>query len=264
MVEVEKERGKKPKKASEKKSTKEWKDGQKKAILQQDDHSGHRLRLMRKIEDESICPHELLELLLFYAIPRQNTNPLAHRLLAEFGSVYNILSASVAQLVRVNGIGERTATFLVKIGKLVNLVNEQEQSTFPAVFERESFLPYAKREYSRLPYEVLDMFFLDAENVVLRRRRFSTANAKNVFLKIDELSEELVKDNVSGLVIVHNHPSGNVKPSAKDDLTTKKCQSLCNMHNVLLCEHIICGESGVYSYYGCGRLAELSRECSLD
>ena len=229
-----------------------------------DAHSGHRLRLMGKLDDGSLCSHELLELLLFYAIPRQNTNPLAHRLIAEFGSVYNVLSASAKQLATVEGIGERTAAFLSGIGRIIRLVGEQEQSTFPAKFEHETFLPFCKREYGKLPYEVLDIYFLDSENTILRRRRFSTSSTHNVQLKTDELREELAKDNVSGIVVVHNHPSGNPKPSPKDDETTKKCQAVCGVNNVLLCDHIISASTGVFSYYGGGKLKELSYKWAFD
>ncbi len=229
-----------------------------------DDHSGHRRRLMEKLDDGSLCPHELLELLLFYAIPRQNTNPLAHRLIAEFGSIYNALSASAKQLEQVEGVGERTAAFLSGIGRIIRLVGEQEQSTFPAKFEYEAFLPFCKREYGKLPYEVLDVYFLDAENTILRRRRFSTSSTHNVQLKTDELSEEIAKDNVSGIVVVHNHPSGNPKPSPKDDEMTKKCQAVCSINNVLLCDHIISASTGVFSYYGGGKLKELSYHWAFD
>ena len=229
-----------------------------------EDHSGHRRRLMGKLDEGTLCSHELLELLLFYAIPRQNTNPLAHRLIAEFGSVYNALSASAKQLATVEGVGERTAAFLSGIGKMVRLVSEQEQSTFPAKFEYESFLPFCKREYGKLPYEVLDVYFLDAESNVLRRKRFSTSSMHNVQFKTDELSEELAKDNVSGIVVVHNHPSGNPKPSEKDDETTKMCQAVCGVNNVLLCDHIISASTGVFSYYGGGKLKEMGYRWSFD
>lgn len=228
------------------------------------EHSGHRQRLMNKLDDDSLCPHELLEMLLFFAIPRQNTNPLAHRLLAEFGSLYNVLSASVEQLTSVKGIGGNTAAFLSCVGKLTQIVGEQEQATFPPVFDTGTFYPFVKRTYQNLPYEVLDAFFLDPAGYIFRKRRFSTAQANNVQLKIEELNEALIKDSPSGVVLVHNHPSGNASPSEMDDVTTRKMQAVCSMQNVLFCDHIICGKSGLFSYYASGRIQEISKNCAFE
>ena len=85
-------------------------------------HDGHRKRLMEKLDSGTLLTHEDLEMLLFYAIPRRNTNGLAHKLLKEFGSLRAIFSASVESLCKVEGVGLQTAAFLSLIGKLCERV----------------------------------------------------------------------------------------------------------------------------------------------
>ena len=124
-------------------------------------HAGHRQRMFVKLRKGELCEHELLEVLLFYAIPQKNTNEIAHKLLFEFGSLRAVLEADAARLEVVEGIGKRAADFLECVGRLSRLCWTETKNKFPRVFEKNSFKAYMRSEYEKLDKEVFDVYLLD-------------------------------------------------------------------------------------------------------
>ena len=229
------------------------------------EHGGHRERMIEKLsQNAALTPHEYLEILLFSALPRIDTRPLAHRLLQELGDLSGVLTASVERLQKTEGIGKQTAAYIHTVGKLIEQFESVKEQTLPAYFEPFHFLAFVKNEYAEIPYEVLDAYLLNSDNQIVSRRRFSVENVSNVRLRTDEFIECLMEHRPSGVVLVHNHPSGEPNPSAMDELTTKKCQAVCSMHNVLFCEHVIFCKEGAFSYYISGRMQELSKAYALE
>lgn len=217
-------------------------------------HDGHRERLLSKLGGRQLCEHEYLEILLYSALPRRNTNDLAHRLLAEFGSLRNVFSAKIERLMTVDGIGKRAAQHLYCIGEVMRYYYGENTADLPQAYHHEQFLSYVKAEYANVFIEVLDFYFIDSEGEVFKRLSFPSENPFSVEFDPTELVHNLLKANTSGVVIVHTHPSGEANPSHVDDETTGRCQRLCTLHNVLLCDHIIYSPTGLYSYYRSGRL----------
>ncbi|MBS5023490.1 MAG: hypothetical protein KH054_10090 [Firmicutes bacterium] len=125
------------------------------------EHDGHRHRIIEKLDSGNLCEHEILEILLFNAIPRRNTNELAHRLLAAFGSVRGIFSATVAQLKTVDGVGENVAAYLRCVGKFYEVYRAADEERFPKKFEAESFMAFVKENYAPADKEVLDFYLID-------------------------------------------------------------------------------------------------------
>ncbi len=228
------------------------------------EHDGHRSRIIQKLDSGVLLEHEQLEVLLFNALPRRNTNDLAHRLLSAFGTIENIFSASVEQLQKVDGIGASVASYLFCIGKFLQLYRDVDKCNYPPKFTTQSFIPFVKREYSGIHHEVLDVYFLDSDSCVVFRQRFRGNSAVHMTIDIEELSKEIIEQQAAGIVMVHNHPFGKATPSGADDTSTRKAQLICNFHNVLLCDHIIFAPEGVFSYYMSGRLQEISENYSLE
>lgn len=230
-----------------------------------EDHSGHRQRLIDRFDKETLCEHEYLEMLLFNAVPRMNTNGLAHRLLARFGSIRAIFHAPIKTLCSVEGVGKNVASFLACVGKFYEAYNRGETSGefYPVRYDKEGFLVFIKREYARLPYEKLDLFFLDGEANVIGRSCYSLEDKHHVTLEPEQLLEMLATESPSGLIIAHNHPRGKCAPSPRDDDTTKMFQDFCRLHNVLLCDHFIYAADGVYSYYESGKLERFAQESRI-
>lgn len=226
-------------------------------------HDGHRQRLMKKLDSNTLLPHEELEMLLFYVLPRRDTNGLAHALLESFGSLRAVFDASVEQLCRVDGIGLQAASFLSLMGKVARRIGELPTCTYEGRFENLRFITFARTEYANEKHEVADVYLLKKGGEILRRQRFSGERIFSVEVLPSEMAQLLVDEQAAGIVLVHNHPCGNAVPSQADDDATRRCQLLCSCHNVLFCDHLICASDGVYSYYLSGRLKKISETFSL-
>ncbi len=220
-------------------------------------HEGHRKRLVNKLPSGTLEVHELLELLFFYAIPRKDTNALAHRAIESFGGLNNLFSADLEQMQQVDGIGPNTAALVMCVQQLHEKLALAEKNAYPKKYEYQNFLKYAKTEYGDLKQEVFDVYLLKADQSIQFRKRFSSDNVNSVKINPSDFSKLLATNRPAGVILVHNHPSGSAEPSAKDDQTTKDCQTLCRIHNAMLCEHIVCAPTGEFSYYHSGRLTQL-------
>ena len=228
-------------------------------------HDGHRKRIIQKIESNALLPHEFLEILLFNGVPRRNTNDLAHRLLAEFGSIPGVFAASMEQLQRVDGVGESLAAYIRVIGLCYTQYSQvAKESPYPKTFNRDSFLPFVKKEYCNLTREVLDVYLLGEDGLIVARKRFSEERFFDVELPPEELTKLFMEYSPSGIVLVHNHPFGEATPSKTDDRMTQQCQLICSTQNVLLCDHIIYAPNGLHSYYLSGEMQRISQRYSLD
>lgn len=214
-------------------------------------HGGHRKRIYERVKNADLCMHEYLELLLFSALPRRNTNDLAHLLLSEFGDIWGVLSAPVEQLCRVDGIGESVACFIRTIGVVVEGLLKKQERLYPTHFNMETFPTFMQKEYSTLGCEVLDVYILDSEGKIYGRKRCSSLREKRVEVQLQWFMNVLLDFNPAGVILVHNHPHGDATPSQSDDCTTEECRSLCEKNGVVFCDHMIYSNLGIYSY-NCG------------
>ena len=226
-------------------------------------HDGHRARMYQKIEADNFSEHEWLEVLLYPTLPRRDTNAIAHRLLLRFGTAAEMFRASMEELQTVEGVGVAVAAHIKCIGHFIQQ-KPIERPMFSDTFTSEKFLPYVKKVYKPIPYEVIDVYLLDGYSHVIACRGFSAENLYEVKVVPEEIASFLLTKEASGVVVVHNHPCGIAKPSPKDDVMTKNMQMLCSMHNRLLCDHIIYAPDGVYSYYMSGRLSAISQHFSIN
>lgn len=226
-------------------------------------HDGHRARMRQKAEKGELEEHEWLEVLLFNAIPRRNTNEIAHALLLRFGSIQRVFSARTEDLLSVDGVGESVATYLRTVGCFYEKFREKEEKRYYGKFEHNAFLSFVNDSYYGIEVEVLDLYLLNGEGLVVDKKRFSVEQLYSVKVIPEELTSFLLQREGSGVVMVHNHPRGDACPSAADDAMTKNCQLLCSMHNRLLCDHVIYAPNGVYSYYLSERMQGISRRYSV-
>ena len=228
-------------------------------------HDGHRQRLLKKIGEENLLEHELVEMLLFYVFKRRNTNDLAHRLLAKFGNIHRILSASMEELQSVEGIGKQAAQFLWLLGRCQKERAQEskvEEGLIMDKYDASVFVEYVRGEYDRLTEEVLDFYLLDWRGDISFRRRFQ-GNRLSVWVDPSVITQMLLDNSPSGIIAVHNHPSGSIKPSQKDDEMTRICQLICSSLNVMFCDHVIVAKGGMYSYYSAGEMQRISKKYSV-
>ena len=221
-------------------------------------HEGHRQRMLERLEkaEGSLQEHELLEILLFNAIPRKNTNELAHRLLSAFGSVRAVLQAGMKELSAIPGVGESTAAYLRIIGLFYERADLKAPEP-PAAFSFAAFRPYLAERFKDVKEEYVELYSLDARDCVKCVRRFSSEKPFRAAVEPKEISRFLVETKPAAMVAVHNHVEGPATPSREDDDFTAQLEILCSMHNVALRDHIICSPEGAFSYFFSGKLNEL-------
>lgn len=228
------------------------------------EHDGHRQRIIQKLNSGMLLEHELLEVFLFNALPRVNTNDLAHRLLAEFGTIDGVFAAKMEDLEKIKGVGRSAAAYICCAGKIFSQYYDVKMADlYPQKFESKEFLPYVKKAYKNLTREVLDVYLLDEDCWIIGKRRFGSVNYFNAEMHPEELTKLFVEFEPSGIVLVHNHPYGEAEISDTDDYTTRQIQLICSTQNILLCDHIIYAKNGLYSYYLGGKLKEIAADYSL-
>ncbi len=226
-------------------------------------HEGHRQRMLQRLEHaEGLQDHELLEILLFNAIPRKNTNPIAHALLTAFPSLDEVFQADYSELLNVEGVGPETAAYLRCIGILRERIRS-DRDRVPTVFSAGKFSEYLRGRFASLREEVIEIFSIDAQQRVHSSKRFTLSLSDRAAVEPEEINAFLTSRKPAGIVLAHNHPTGPALPSAEDDKFTAQMQVICSMNKIRLYDHIIVGREGTYSYFLVGRMEEIRRKFNL-
>ncbi|MBP5307954.1 MAG: hypothetical protein J6Z34_02345 [Clostridia bacterium] len=217
-------------------------------------HEGHRSRLYSKIlkEDSSVTETEALELLLCLSVPRADVRPVAVKLLEYYGSIKGIISAPPESLLGMKGVGQKTAAFFKVFGKIVESYSPSanEEKT-PNVYNTVSFF---KEYFKDAEVEQLVIALLGKNGEMIRKFVYTDYNRAEISVNVKEIAGEIARTSPHSAVMAHNHFSGNVHPSAADDLTTKRLALVMNVQGVILYDHLIfCGDE-YFSYHISGRL----------
>ena len=227
-------------------------------------HEGHRERLREKLisSPNTLNPHEVLEILLFYAIPRKNTNEIAHQLLDMFdGSLRNVLQADMELLKSVKGVGENTAYFLKTMSKILDLISIDE----PTKMRKKITCPMdtlqvVKPLFDNVIKELFILLYLNQDNEVIGKTILSSNSRDYVNLDLQELNRLILIHKPSSIIIAHNHLSGSLQPSKEDDDVTRRFAILLNVAGVNLFDHFIFANGKFYSYNLEGELQKFKKE----
>lgn len=183
-------------------------------------HNGHRKRLSEKIKRngfESLEPHERLEYLLFFAIPRKNTNEIAHDLLERFVTVAGVLKADESELMKVEGVGPQTAGFLKTLPVLLGIVEREMMTEQALVFDNyETIEGFVKTYFYGKLSEAVYIFCLDAAYRLISCTRLSEGWLNDVLFHPAQAVRQALSDNAGAVIIAHNHPCGTLNPSYED------------------------------------------------
>ena len=214
-------------------------------------HSGHRKRLRETYTEQgpdSMHDHQLLELLLTYAIPRRDTNPLAHALLGRdgFGSLGELFAADIHEIMKIEGVGESTAVLLSLVGSLGSRTADGR------VKGRRLNTPHAAMEYCKsLPFkgnnESMYVISMDKAHRVLHADRVSTGTPGEVTMYPRTVVEIAIRRGAQNVMLCHNHPSGELRPSREDLNTTSLIIGALTPIGIVLNDHIIVGGGRAYS-----------------
>ena len=208
-------------------------------------HQNHRERVLEKFCRfglDVFSDHEVLELLLFFAIPRVDTNPTAHRLLERFGSLHAVLEAPVEQLCEVQGIGPRSAD-LLKLSFAMcaryqqDLAKSERHSDKLNSYEKigEYFVPQFAGEQE----EVLLAAYLDGAGRVIKCEEIARGGHKQVTMDAYKIARTALLCGASGIVLAHNHPDGTAVPSEADMLATRRLEQTIAGLGLQLVDHCV-------------------------
>ena len=205
-------------------------------------HAHHRQRLRDQFIRNglsSFTPHQMLELLLFYAIPRQDTNPLAHRLLNTFGSIDAVFNASYEQLCAVPGISHNTAVFLM-------LQRQMFQQYYRAIFAERKRLNSTQDaaelivpRFMMMQQENVFLVCLDGQCRVLHAGFLSEGSPVSVNISMREIFSQALAHHAVAVILAHNHPNSFALPSHDDIETTEKLFALLASAEITLLDHLI-------------------------
>ncbi len=212
-------------------------------------HVGHRERLCsRFIESglDTFSDINVLEMLLFYAIPRKDTVPLAKELLSRFGSLSAVFDAPIDELLTVPGIGERTATLIKFIPALSGEYYISRNKDSATVLCRHEAVDVLRPFYTDFSAEFAVMISLDAAGKILGSVRLRHGDSESTTLETDEILSELKKRKPSSILFSHCHTMGLAAPSQNDIISTERLYDLLLSQNVKLCDHIIFARDDVF------------------
>lgn len=210
------------------------------------DHGGHRERMRARFLEGGLsgfAPHEALEMLLYYAIPRRDTNALAHRLLKHFGSLKAVLEAPPEQLSQVPGIGEQTAVLLTLVQQIGRMADQERLGEKPVLTNLREARAYCALLFHGAMDEVLYVICLDAQGRVLRAVPAITGTIDEMAIYPRVIVGAAIRHNAHTVLLAHNHPSGVAEPSDADLATTEQLRAALGAVDIRLLDHIICAES---------------------
>ena len=218
-------------------------------------HEGHRARMKKKLlenGERSLADHELLEVLLYYAIPRRDTNELAHRLLKQFGSLQGVLSASEEELACVKGMGQQAALLVALVPTLCRRsARSMKERILNSV---DSCGEYFTELLSGSRKEMLWQVCLDGKGKVLSSRCLAQGDVSMAAVSVRQVVEYALRAGAVGVVLAHNHPSGVALPSQEDIATTRLIRDALRTMNIQMVDHIVVADGDYVSMAASGML----------
>lgn len=216
-------------------------------------YHGHRERLRGKLRehgDKGLADYELLELVLFRAVPRADTKPLAKRLIETFGSFAEVVAAPRARLLEVNGVGEAIATELKIVAASAERMTRGRVRQKQVLSSWNAVLDYCRVAMAYADKEQFRILFLDKKNVLIADELQQSGTVDHTPVYPREVVKRALELAASAIILVHNHPSGDPTPSRADIDMTKKIAQAASPLGVQLHDHIIVGKDGHASLKG--------------
>lgn len=210
--------------------------------MDKDLHKGHRARMNEKyrLGGSDVCAdHELLEMLLYYALPRVNTNERAIRLLRRFGSLKAVLSASPSELATVDGIGEKSACLIHLCGDIAFRAQTTTPQKSCRFQDLDAVGEYCVKRLGNLPRERVIVLLLNTNNELLACENISDGAVNMADVNIRQIIEYAILRRAAKIVLAHNHPDGDPEPSDSDASTTLLLHRACMPLDIELTEHIL-------------------------
>lgn len=217
-------------------------------------HEGHRQRMKQRFAETGLRgmnDHEVLEMLLYYCIPRRNTNEIAHYLLKKFNTIPNVLNASVKELEMVEGMGHNAAqfiTFIRQLGPYFKVEDEDED----ILTNIDKCYNYLLKHFTAKKNETVMLLCMDAKCKALGCYVIAEGSVNSANVSMRKIIDVALSTNATSAILAHNHPSGLALPSQEDVQTTKRIAKALQMVDVILTDHIVLADDDYVSLYQSG------------
>ena len=211
----------------------------------------HRNRLKDRFERAGVAglqDYEVLELILFYAIPRKDVKPLAKDLLKRFGSLKGVLDAGQDALTAVPGIGRQTAIFVRLLRDIGSLYLRQRAEEHEQISSTRELIDYCISSLGGLKDEHFAVIYLNARNRIIKVETIQEGIVNQAVVYPRKVLEKALAHKASAIILVHNHPSGHVRPSDADIRLTRVLQDAARIMDIVLHDHLIVGENRFFSF----------------
>jgi len=215
------------------------------------DYIEHRKRLKQKFAVSGLTAlhdYEIMELLLSYALSRKDVKPLAKLLLKQFGSIKGVMDAEATELKKIGGISDHTVILLKIVKDISSLYLKEKAAEKIQISCTAELLNYCKMALGGLKDERFCVIYLNTQNKVIDMETIQEGIVNQAVVYPRKVLENALKQKASAVILVHNHPSGHVRPSDADIRLTKMIQETARILDILVHDHIIIGENTVFSF----------------
>ncbi len=212
---------------------------------------GHRQRVRDKFLSslgKELHDYELLEILLFAANARQDTKPLAKSLVAKFGNISGVVNADVNLLKEVEGVGDGVITAIKIIAEIINRVLKNSAKQKTVLKNWQAVLDYSYASLKDLNYEVFRVLFLDKKYQLIEDELLGIGENDYVVVSAKMIAKKALLLNSASIILMHNHPTSELKPSNSDIKTTHEIINALKNLEIKILDHLIIGSSGYFSF----------------
>lgn len=213
-------------------------------------HNKHRQRVKEQFLQnglENNPQHLTLEMLLYYAIPRKDTNEIAHELIDTFGSLSGVLDAPYEELIKINGVKENTAILLTMMPQLFREYSKDKTETKPLLSSAEKTIEYLISKFTSYKQEVVLLLCLDNMNRLNNCCIISKGTLNQATISNRTIVETALRNNAAGVILAHNHPGGMAVPSSDDVIATQNIINLMAQIGIRVLNHVIVAGEDTYS-----------------
>ena len=218
-------------------------------------YTNHRQRLRARFMragTTALADYEMLELVLFRAIPRRDVKPIAKRLLAEFGDFNRVITAPAARLAKVQGVGAAAVQELKIVEAAAQMLGQARVMGQNAITSWSSLMAYCKTVMAHRETEQFRVLFLDRKNTLIADEPQAAGTVDHVPVYPREVVKRALELNASSLILVHNHPSGSPDPSDEDILMTNRIVEAAKALGISVHDHIVIGKERDASFKALG------------
>jgi DNA repair protein RadC len=221
------------------------------AVHEKELKEGHRMRLKQKYMTaglEAFSDYEIIELLLSYAILRKDTKPLSKELIQQFGSIKGIMDADLSDLKKIDGISEHTAILFKLTKELSALYLKEKAREKTQISCTSELINFCRTTLGGKKDEEFWVIYLNVQNRIIEFERMQKGTVDQAFVYPRQILENALKKKASAIILVHNHPSGNVRPSDADLRITNTIREKARILEIAVHDHIIVGSDSFFSF----------------